>query len=234
MIWRRKKAQPDETVSMVQAYASKLGIERRRTVRIQYPGFSLASLPAIYYGPHLMKVFDLSVGGVGLLDEENRMGSDTGNTIELKLVWPDCTRTVRCKLVARVHDRRHIQFLDLAEERVEALRRAIAPGALGQAMKSVLKTENSAVELAAKEVWSSLSGDSLVLTLDVHKQADLHINGRDFKIMKSAWPLNANGKPASSAEFEEILIFLTNIFHPSTGVSILKSQLQRIYLEGLP
>ena len=232
MFWRRKKNHTADSVYMVQNYASQLGIERRRNVRIQYPNQNLTSLPSIFFGGRSIRIYDLSAGGVCLIDKEDHLGPLAGQDLELRLIWPECERVVQCRMVSRVDVRRHIQFMDLESERVTAIKTAIAPGVIGQTMKPLVhNNKNSVTQLHAKEVWSSTKGDSLSFSQDIHITADLMLDGKSFRFMKDSWPMTDN-RPASPREVESILIFLVNFPRPSPAVAQMQSQLQTLYFEG--
>lgn len=232
MFWRRKKTETVDTVYSVQSYAAQLGIERRRNTRILYPNQNLSSLPSFFFGGRSLAVHDLSAGGVCLLDKDDHLGPDAGNEIELRLIWPDCERVVRCRLVSCVDVRRHIQFLDLEGERSEAIKRAIVPGVLGQTMKPLMMARENPVQLKAREIWSSTKGDTITFVEDAQMLAEIVLDSRIFRVAKDGWPTTEDGQPASLRDLEAIVLFLINFPKPSPAIQFLRTQIQTLYFEG--
>ncbi len=229
----KKNFSPEEqAISLVQNYASKLGIERRQSVRVRYPEPYLTSLPSVFFGEHKIRVNDMSVGGCCLIDEREHLGPNAGVEIELRLIWPDGERAVRARIVAYVHTRRHIQFLDLPPELVQVIKSALAPGVLGLTMKPLLERDHGHLAMHASEVWTSLNGESLSFLDDVHVAAALHLDGRNYRFMRDAWPLTEENKAATPREAESMIVFLENIPQPSPAIRALKSQLLTLYSEG--
>lgn len=231
-MFKRKPTPEQQAISLVQSYANKLGIERRLSVRVRFPTQFLTSLPSVFYGPNAVTVHDLSVGGCCLLDDADHMGPNAGNDIELRMIWPASEKTVRARIVSRVHNRRHIQFLDISPDIVASIRAAIAPGVLGITVTPLIDRPPGGIPIYAREVWTSLNGECLSLLDDIHVAAELHLDGRDYKFLRNAWPVKADGQPASPLEVENILIFIENISRPSAALKELKAQLQTIYFEG--
>lgn len=232
MFWRRKKKDNAAIISDVKAYAAQLGIERRRNARILYPPHqNLNLLPGVFFGSRSMRVQDLSVGGVCLIDKDDYLGPNAGQELDLRLIWPECERVVRCRLISRVDHRRHIQFMDLSGERCEAIQAAIKPGMLGQSMRPSHPVGRG-IHLEARELWTSGNGDSLTFVEDVHAVAEITLGEATYRLMKDAWPVNSENQPASPREVERILIFLFNFPRPSAAVTELKAQLQSFYFEG--
>lgn len=226
MFWRRKSEVPKNSVFTVNEHAAKLGIERRLHVRVRYPLRALTTLPQASYQGRTLFVFDISAGGLCLLDPEDHLGPDAGQKVELTLRWPKIERRVSCRLVSRVHDRRHIQFLDLESERAESIKRAIDDGVRGLAMKPVIvPVATRTPALAARELWNSVHGDSLSFFDDIHLLADATVNGKSFRIHKESWPAGAEGKAATVEDVEGLLLFLANLPNPSPAVKNLLSQL---------
>jgi len=232
MFWRRKKSTAVDQVYGVQNYAAQLGIERRRNTRILYPHQNLSCLPSIFYGSRSIKIHDISAGGVCLIDKEDHLGPHAGQDLELRLIWPDCERVVKCRMVSRVDVRRHIQFLDLEGDRAEAIKRAIVPGVAGQTMKPLVGETDPSVQLQAREVWNSTQGDTLTFTHDVHVLAEMTVNTKAYRFFRDSWPVDSENKPATSSEVERILIFLVNCPRPSAAIRDLHSLVQSLYFEG--
>ncbi len=231
-MFKKRISAEEHAISLVQSYASKLGIERRQSVRVRYPEPYLSSLPSVFYGEKKLRVNDMSVGGCCLIDEQEHLGPSAGVEVQLRLIWPEGERVVRARIVAYVHIRRHIQFLDPAPEMVQAIKSALAPGVLGLTMKPLIEREAGQLALHASEVWTSMNGESLVFLDDIHVAAELHLQGHDFRFMRDAWPVTRKNQPATPLETENIIVFLENIPQPSPAILSLKSQLQTLNSEG--
>lgn len=233
MFWRRKKNNLALTDMRVQAYAAQLGIERRRNGRILCPGPHLNSLPSVFFGTRSLRVQDISIGGACLIDKEEHMGPDAGIEVELRLIWPECERIVRSRLISRVDVRRHIQFLDMQGDRIEAIRAAIHPGVAGQSMRNVQALSRD-VKLDAMELWTSPSGDSITISQDDDTLAEIHLQNQTLRLPKEVWPVNANGRAIEPRELERLLIFVFNIPRPTPALLALRLHLQTLYFEGRP
>lgn len=232
MFWRRKKNSDNDPVYGVQNFAAQLGIERRRNTRILCPSEDLTSLPSVFFGARRLQVHDISVGGLCLKDADNILGPEAGIELELRLMWPGLERMVRSRLVSRVDVRRHVQFLNLDEERAEYIKRSIAPGILGQTMKPVLAGTQSSVKVQAREIWSSIKGDCLTFSASSQDYVELTLSGKTFRILQSSWPVTALGTPAETIEVEEILLFLFNCPRPSPALLDLQAQLRASLVKG--
>ncbi|MBX3022307.1 MAG: PilZ domain-containing protein [Bdellovibrionales bacterium] len=233
MLWRKKRiAQAaDERFSSVQALARQLGVQRRMNARILYPRRITGPLPSVSFSGQPIQIADISVGGCCLIDPFEILGKDVGNELTLTLHFGDTQVRVLSRLVGRVEHRRHIQFLNLPQPRLESLRLVIAEAVGGAAMKQNWPSEKNGPQISVREMWSSLIGDSLALTDEVHKTAQLTLNGRTYDLHKNAWPTRAGGERVTRAKFMAMLLFLANIPHPSAGVQILLAELEALALE---
>lgn len=234
-MFKRKKSQSiaeNQAISLVQSYAAQLGIERRQSVRVRYPTQYLTSLPSVFFDGHAIRVHDMSVGGTCLIDEDDFLGPNAGIELDLRMIWPDGERTVRARIVSRVHNRRHIQFVNLPQDLIATIKAAIAPGVLGITMKPLVDLGETHLSIHAHEVWTSLNGECLTFLDDVHVAAELYLDGKNFKFLRDAWPVDKENLPASPKEVEHILVFLENIPQPTKALTDLKAQLQTLYFEG--
>ncbi len=232
-MFKRKKPTPeDQAISLVQSYATKLGIERRQSARVRFPSQYLTSLPCIFFGERAIRVHDMSVGGTCLIDQEDHLGPSAGIEVDLRLIWPDGERPVRARIVSAVHNRRHIQFIDLPADLVTIIKSAIAPGVLALTMKPLMDLAETHLSIHAQEVWTSLNGECLTFLDDVHVGAELYLDGKNFKFLRDSWPVNKENLPATPREVEHILVFLENVPQPSKALTDLKAQLQTLYFEG--
>ncbi len=234
MFKKKKAAGDDSAVSLVQNYASQLGIERRQSVRVRYPSLRLTSLPQVRFEAHELRVQDMSVGGCCLLDENEHLGPSVGVDVELNLNWLNREYRVRSRIVAYVHLRRHIQFMDQNAEMAQLIKQALAPGALGLAIKPLMGADSTHLDFHAHEAWASLNGESISFVDDVHVAAEIHVGGSEYLFLRNAWPVRRDRTAATLLEVESLLVFLENIPQPSSNLITLKAQMQTIYEEGQP
>lgn len=230
MIWRRTKGLANENVSPVHTLASRLGVERRYSPRAKFPDqAAFVTLPTILFSGQIIRMRDLSVGGCCLWDSKELLGPQIGQDVLLTMRWKDADEPVRARIVSRVDHRRHVQFLNLQSSRQDQIKSLIAPGIAGLDMRpSSLSVGSPGPILDAKEIWTSLKGDSLTIEEDVHRLAAAHINGLDLIILREAWPTTKEKSPASPREFEALLLFLANIPNPSQNVKALLEKLGRL------
>jgi hypothetical protein len=234
MFWPKKKPSINDFPSDLLKLATQLGVERRQNVRVRYSRQPICKLPVVGVNAQLLKMHDISVGGCALYDPEEVLGSEIGRSFELELHWTTGPEKVLARIVARVDNRRHIQFLDLSPTRQLQLRRNMTPGVRGSTVRR--QGHGLGVEtpgLMAAEIWSSLHGDSVVLENDVHRIAQLQIAGDAYLVFKSAWPMKPSGQTCSKVEFEQIVLFLTNVPKPSPMLEALVAGLEEL-LFGRP
>lgn len=229
MFWRRNKNLADEDVSPLHVLASRLGVERRFNPRAKVPeNAAFVTLPTALFGDQIIRMRDLSVGGCCLWDNKEVLGPQIGQEIRLSLRWSDSEDQIQARIVSRVDHRRHIQFMDLPAGRQEQIKNLIAPGIAGLDVRPASLPLSDGPVLEAREVWTSLKGDSLTIEDDVHRVASVHIRGHDIFVMKEAWPVVKDKCPASPREFEALLLFLANIPNPSQGIKTLLAKLVKL------
>ncbi|NJM10178.1 MAG: PilZ domain-containing protein [Bdellovibrionaceae bacterium] len=169
----------------------------------------------------MLKVHDISVGGCCLLDSTEILGPSVGNDVHLVLRWPDGPVSVHGRIVSRVDHKRHIQFLNLPTARMEELKKAIAPAALGFNVRPTMKTVEHGPTIQAREMWSSLQGDTVIIEDHVHRLAHITLNGIQFTLYKHAWPVKDVSTPLTRIELAHLILFLCNIPQPSELLSAL-------------
>jgi hypothetical protein len=236
MFWnRRKPPQMDQTPSLL-ALASKLGVERRLNVRVRYPNnVRVCRLPEVAFEGHELKVQNISVGGCAVLDPIEYLGPSVGLDIKLTLHWSTVAEAVNARIVSRVDHRRHVQFLNLSSGRQGQLIKSMTFGVRALSMVKHAHPSELGPSIEAVELWSSAHHDSLIVETDVHRLAQLFVNGDQYVIYREAWPKRAKGAPCSRLEFEQLILFLANIPVPSPAVMGLLSLLeQQIVLGGEP
>ncbi len=232
MFWRKKRAEKYayRTTSELFELARILGVERRQNVRIRFPSGKLESLPKVIAGGSTLFVQDISLGGCCLHDPLELLGPHVGQVAELVMAWPDQTYRVQSKIVARIDHRRHIQFLDFPTDRIEILKKGMEPGVRAQLMRITSRT-TLGPKIKAKELWTSIAGDSLQVFDEIHMQAIVTAHLLECNIMRQAWPVRADKSAISKEEFESLLIFLRNISSPTPALTELLTQLEMIFSE---
>lgn len=232
MFWRKKNsAAPSiKTASEVFDLACRLGVERRQNVRVKYPNGKLHTLPQIAAGNQPLRVVNISLGGCCLHDPQEYLGPHVGQTAELKLQWPEFSDSLMCKIVARVDHRRHIQFLDFPSIRHSILKTGMEPGVRAQLMRPTTRSVLGP-RIHAKELWTSLAGDSIQLFDDVHLAARICLNGNECELFRGAWPTLKSGRTMETFEVEGLLVFLGNVLSPSTALNELLASLEVRYHE---
>jgi hypothetical protein len=219
MFWNRKKKPQVTEGPTLQALATKLGVERRFHVRVEYPPqVNVCRLPDIFFEGNKLKVQNISVGGCCLLDPYHVMGAKIGHDIELVVHWATVAETVKARIISGVDDRRHIQFLDLGARRQNQLRKSLVFGVRGSSMIRHAQASELGPTIQAVELWSSPHLDSVVLENDIHRIAQIYVNGEQFMIYREAWPSKSPQGKCGRAEFEQIILFIANIPQPSAAL----------------
>lgn len=230
MFWKKQPAVPvPNEDSNLQVLAQRLGVERRRSARVLYPRDATSPLPAISVLAGSFQVHDISMGGCCLLDPAEILGNEIGQELDLQLSLGGSQVSVRCRLVGRVYDRRHIQFLNAPPDFLARMSAIMKSGIRGQSVRRTLAADGRGPSLAAKEIWNSLAGDALVLTDDIHLQAQVVIESESFEIYRDAWPMTTKNRPVTREELFTLLLFIANIPQPSPSVSKTLRSLEEIY-----
>ncbi len=234
MFWKKRTPQFNQPTSTLGRLANRLGVERRYSARIRYPKGPISILPQISFNNRRLEVRDISIGGCCLLDPNEFLGPAIGLDVHLILEWPDGPVSVHSRIVSRVDHRRHIQFLNLPSSRLEQLRAAIVPGTYGLDLRPVCDGTSDGPVMQAREVWSSLKGDAVIIEDDLQRLAQITIAGRNYIIFKEAWPAKAPSLPLTQNEFAELILFLSNIPQPSDLLEAFIAHLENLILRGAP
>ena len=226
----RRKPKPDlsEGLPSIHEMAGHLGIERRRALRVRYPRAACRRLPRFFVGATRLGVHDLSLGGCCALDPEIALGGKVGVKSALTAVWPDGEgEEIAIRIISRVDQRVHIQFLGLSPAREEQIRLAITCGARGQWLRQHRQPEGEGrILLAAREMWSSSYGDAVVIKDDVHLLAQITLFGVGYDLYRAARPVKRGSVPLSLDEIEDLALFLCNIPQPSDWLSALVAHIE--------
>lgn len=233
MFWRKRKPHEIQPTQSLLQLASRLGVERRLNVRVRYPSVQLSKLPEIFYADYRFRVRDISVGGCCVLDPELVLGPQVGHDIELDIHWPTGLERVKARIVSRVDEQRHIQFLNLSRSRQNFLVKAMTSGIRGQTLHCHgFKHTKAELDVEAVEMWSSPLGDSVVLENGVHRLAQLEIQSETYHIFRDAWPQKVPGGKCSRLEFDQVILFLANIPGPSHALLDFIGQLEMVWRQG--
>lgn len=233
MFWRKRKTDTLKEGPSLLALATKLGVERRFAVRVRYPQSArVCRLPEIYFADKILQVHDISTGGCCLLDPQQHLGPSIGTDIELNIHWLTGVDKIRARIISRVDHRRHIQFLNLSTNRQNQLTRSMNAGVFGLSMSRHASSVELGPTIQASELWSSAYSDSVVLENDVHRLAQIYLQGEQFVIFREAWPNKVPGGKCSRTDFEKLVLFLANIPSPTQGLKDLLTNLERQIIQG--
>lgn len=224
MFWRKAKPQVNIAPTPLGDLVRRVGVERRQHLRVLLPQATCAILPQASFEGAPLNMHDISVGGCCLLDPSEILGPNVGNDLQLGLLWHDGYFKVHARIVARVDHKRHIQFLDLAADRADLIRSGIVSGALAQAVMQNAQFPDDGPVLEAREVWSSLNGDSVILEDHFHRLARVMLQETEIALYRDAWPMKDGAKPISRLEMDHLLLFLCNIPLPSKPLQELTAQ----------
>lgn len=235
MFWRKSKPQMNEQHALpVSRLAKRLGVERRYSPRVLCPKIPTALLPMVKFEGHFIQAHNISVGGLCLLDPNGYLGPAIGHDVHLVLHWFDGSAvSVHSRIISRVDHRRHIQFLNLPQERMKLIEQAIQPGVLGEGLRVVYSGDPNGPVMQAREAWSSLKGDTLIIEDDIHRLAQVTMNGEIYTLFKESWP-QKNQKPLTDVEFAALILFLNNIPQPTDLLEAFIAHVEEMALRGKP
>lgn len=234
MFWRKRKPQFNDHASPVNRLAKRLGVERRFNPRVLCPKIPTALLPSIIFEGNFIQTHNISVGGCCLLDPNGYLGPAVGHDVHLVLRWSDGSAvSVHSRIISRVDHRRHIQFLNLPQERLKLIEQAIQPGVLGEGLRVIYSGDCGGPTIQAREAWSSLKGDTLVIEDDVHRLAQVTLNGEIYVLFKESWPQKGQ-TPLTEIEFASLILFLNNIPHPTDLLEAFIAHVEGMAMRGKP
>lgn len=214
--------------SKVAHLAGKLGVERRYAVRIRCPQTDCTILPSIFFENQPIRMHDISTGGCCLIDPNEILGPSVGQDVHFILKFADGLVSVHGRIVSRVDHKRHIQFLNLPQARAAELKTAIETGARAQSVKSSLESVDQGPALVAREIWTSVHGDSLIIEDHVHRLSQITIAGKLHILYKHAWPVKDVSTPLTAEELGQLTVFLCNIPQPTELLSALIAHVENM------
>jgi hypothetical protein len=233
MIFKRKAKSRLPNASEIHNLIGKFGLERRQNDRLTYPSRATCGLPAVAFAGAGLRVGNISVGGCSLFDPDEVLGAHVGNEVTLCLTWQDKSReNVQARIVSRVDHRRHIQFLNLSQERSGELVQRMRFGLRAHRLVRSDGQEPSSPFLLANELWISLDADGLVIEDGIHRSAVATIDGKEYSFFKNAWPIDSTYRPVSPTRMEELILYFANIPLATDSVKNVQNLLEDLYLGG--
>jgi len=203
-------------------------------LRVLYPSLVDAGLPKVRYQNVALQAVDISVGGCCLHAPDWGWHPRVGEHTLLDLQFSDHSNRVQVRIVAEVHERLHIQFLDLSEAGQARIRESMRMGARGMDFKPSLRGDPDGPSFLAEEMLYSSGGDSLVFFPFPHSVIELTLDGEIFSWTPTTWPLRkSSGKPMSEPQVDGLILLLANIRSPSPRVLTCLLDLQVRRRQGL-
>lgn len=212
-----------------QSLATENSLDRRRTARVQYPEFgNVETLPKIRFEGRPIKVQDISLGGICLIDSFDSLRSTVGNEIDLELVWTDGVAMQRSLIVAAGYDKRHLRFLDLDSKSFVRLNLLLKPGFLGLKMRKILAKDAAHLDIGTHEMWVGMTGEALTIFpgTDLNMPlAEVSIFGTRIFLYRHGAPVycvkskdTIPGQRIKESLLYDLLIFVSNIRSQSQGL----------------
>lgn len=219
-----------------QFLATENSLDRRRTARVQYPeSGNIETLPKIRFEGKPIKVLDISLGGICLIDSFDSLGSTVGNEIDLELVWKDGVAIQRSLIVAAGYDKRHLRFLNLDSKSFVRLNLLLKPGFLGLKMRKISVKDASHLDIGTHEMWIGMTGEALTIFpgSDLNMPlAEISIYGTRILLYRHGPPVycvkskdTIPGQRIKQALLYDLLVFVSNIRSQSQGLKNLLANL---------
>lgn len=150
-----------DAASSVSSLASYHNIDRRKAPRIFYPPYGdLAYLPQILVDSKPISIYDISVGGLGLMPNTS---ATSGGEIDIEIKWRNLPGFhLSVKSVASYKHSSHLEFQDLSPELEQRLEACLSPKLLGQRFQ-LIQLQNAPMECPYEEVWMNPDSETLFL-----------------------------------------------------------------------
>lgn len=222
--FRVKRTNPFELMGL----AAAVGIERRQNFRITYaPGGAIGNLPSLTFMGNNLRIENISMGGCCLLDGEEVLGPAVGQDVTLSLHWVKDSQDVRCRIVSRVHQKRHIQFLNLSDRNRERVRHHFEPAYRGSVLRRVDSSSSPNMKLEACEIWVSNMEDAVTLFDHPHLRGSVLYRGVDYFCYRGSIPVFGSNRQriVSEATFENVILMLSNVANASQELKGLLGEL---------
>ncbi len=195
---------------------------RRQNIRVNYPKIGAGGpFPHVYFNEMELLIGNISTGGCLVIDDTNQSDSTVGEVIPLDFVWPSFRVRKHARIVGITHDHRHFQFVDFNAKFFLQINQLVPPAMVGQRFHRV--GDNSG-RLAAAEMWTSQSNDTLVF----HHDGFVVLTIKGEKIL---WNLSrsadtgAQDTKMSVTQLSFVYVLLSNLPNPSVRVMSLIEKL---------
>lgn len=202
-------------------------LDRRANARVRYPRHgAIPPLPVVHYGDFQVNVADISAGGLCIVDYEETLGREVGNSIELKLLWPDYQALVWATIVGASTEKRHIQFANVPGEALERIKRAVQSGSLGQRFR-LTGAGPTELTVNADEIWLNPSGESLIFYPSDIRPAEIFLRRERYVLRPDSWPKAKT--TVHKTTLAQIILCLANFQSPSRKVRDLTGSLYHLF-----
>ena len=195
---------------------------RRQNFRVNYPKIGAGGpFPRVYFNETELIIGNISAGGCLVIDDTNRLGSTVDEIIPLDFVWPNFQVRKHARIVGVTYDNRHLQFVDFNAKFFLQINQLVPPAMVGHRFHRV---GNKSGRLAAAEMWTSHSNDTLVFHHD--GIAVLTLEGENIR-----WNLSADSGTVapdtkmSITQLSFVYVLLANLPNPSDRVANLIEKL---------
>ncbi|MCB0341498.1 MAG: PilZ domain-containing protein [Bdellovibrionales bacterium] len=215
-------------------------MDRRANIRVNYPDMgAVGGLPEVNIKGKSIRVADVSVGGLCLIDDSGQMGQSVGQKVPITLKWADEQITVNAMVVGVNLNRRHIQFLDLSAPGLVRLSLLLKPGYMGTKFRQVPQ-DGVDVSIRAEEMWLAPTGETVIflpVSNDSEVLAEVHFQHHHVEILTDYTPVYkvsrgqvVAGQRVSPYYLDELLVCLANFKKPSDRIKDLMRHLYEFSL----
>jgi hypothetical protein len=204
-----------------------LGLERRNNFRIGYPERgAIGDLPTMTYAGNVLHIKNVSIGGCCILDPDEVLGTAVGNEISVKVDWANESHHVRSRIVSRVENQRHLQFLDMSEKNQKRIGNYIEPAFRGGALRRV-ESGSGSLKVEACEIWVSALEDSITIFDHPQLLGSCLLNKQEFLCYRHTMPVYGNNRdnPVPPEVYEYLVLYVTNVAKPSPAMQKFSQEL---------
>lgn len=231
-LWARL-TRPSQRTKTIPQVVQHHNLAQRQNSRVSYSHIgAVGELPNVYLHDDEMIVGNISCGGLLIVDDIGRLGTQVGAVIFLDLRWPDYTARMKCRIVGANLQRRHIQFIEFNQTVADRINHIVEAGLPGAKFYLVQNpTEGSSVE--AEEIWLDSAGNNLTFARSTQngELAHLHFDHLKIEFYAQKWPFHTeNQRLLTPEELSEILLLFANFKNPSPRVRYLIEKLNYFYL----
>lgn len=218
-----------KTAYTIQRLAITNAINRRKNTRVKYPHIGpVGRLPTIFFEEKALKIHDVSVGGVCVLDPLEELDLEAGQEFQLTFSWEDCSYDVVATMVRVNLDKKHVKLLNPNPDITVRLQLLLKPGYIGTKFHKVPQIPGSPVQLQALELWVGPTGESLSFIHDPDNPevlGEMRLFKTDIEFREDSPPVYRSkgrrhevGQRLDRELIKDIIICLANIKNPSQRV----------------